>query len=176
MNSLLDFHFYDVCCMVICFSTARNGMDGWLMNHLLRETCLGAVTLQMGANQKICYYFIKRMTQAPSFQNYPLFSHNPLKFLSCCVGGRWISLCQSCVSEDAATGDNSDTSSLCQPCRRKGCRRLFEGQIQGFGMNWIEGFGTRARSRKAGNDGAGAWKKKKRRENKAERRWTTLGI
>ena len=25
-NSLLDFHFYDVCSMVICFSAARNGM------------------------------------------------------------------------------------------------------------------------------------------------------
>lgn len=26
MNSLFDFHFYDVCGMAICFSTARSGM------------------------------------------------------------------------------------------------------------------------------------------------------
>lgn len=147
--------------------------DGWLMNHLLRGACLRAVTLQMGANPKIFYCFIKLMTQAPSFQNYLLSSHDQteVSVLSC----GWV------LKEPLPVLYVRSISYLGQLWHIlillvKQERRLSETIESGMRVNWKEAFGIRTGSRKAGNSAAGEWGEIEAEQNKARCLWITLGF
>lgn len=127
---------------------------GWLTDESPSPRSLSVHSnIANGCKSKNFYYFIKMMTQAPSFRNYLLSSHDHLRFLSCRVGGRWRSL---------RAGKTQLLGRLwhVRTWLGKPERRLSEmtgSEMQVSGGNWQEELATRARSRKAGNSGAGVW-------------------
>lgn len=151
--------------------------DSWLMNHHLREACLCTVTLQMGANQKTFIISLKwwhRLLISKIISSLCATSWGFCRVVW--VGVGWVSVLVLYVRRCGYLGQVWHI--LILPVKQE--RRLSEmteSEMQVSGRNWKEELGTRARSRKAGNSGAGVWGEREGGEkDKAKCIWITLGF